>query len=270
MLYLISSPIGNLNDISLRSIDVLKNADYIFAEDTRNTKKLLDFLDIKKDIRSLHEHNEQDITPRVISILKEGNAVAVISDAGTPAISDPGYFLLTECIKEEINFTALPGPSSVTNALLLSGMPPSSFTFLGFIPKKDKSKYEFLKRCGHEKHTLILFETAKRIEHTVNVLNDLYKEDIEIAICREMTKMHEEVIRGTPSQVIDRFNSNEITLKGEIVLVIKNNTTGSYALLDNNIKRAFLDKLPPKDAAKLISLFTKEAKREIYKSLLDL
>ncbi len=168
MLYFIATPIGNLNDISLRSIDLLKNTNYIFAEDTRNTKKLLDFLDIKKKVQSFHEHNEKGITPKILSILKDKSDVVIVSDAGTPAISDPGYYLLTQCIKNEITFTALPGPSSVINALLLSGMPPSSFLFLGFIPKKGKPKHNFLESIAKTQHTTILFETARRIENTIS------------------------------------------------------------------------------------------------------
>ena len=175
MLYFIATPIGNLNDISLRSIDLLKNTNYIFAEDTRNTKKLLDFLDIKKKVQSFHEHNEKDITPKILSILKDKSDVVIVSDAGTPAISDPGYYLLTQCIKNEITFTALPGPSSVINALLLSGMPPSSFLFLGFIPKKGKPKHNFLESIAKTQHTTILFETARRIENTISILNTLYR-----------------------------------------------------------------------------------------------
>lgn len=270
MLYFIATPIGNLNDISLRSIDLLKNTNYIFAEDTRNTKKLLDFLDIKKKVQSFHEHNEKDITPKILSILKDKSDVVIVSDAGTPAISDPGYYLLTQCIKNEITFTALPGPSSVINALLLSGMPPSSFLFLGFIPKKGKPKHNFLESIAKTQHTTILFETARRIENTISILNSLYPQGIDMAICREMTKIHEEVIRGSSTQLAKLIKLNKLTLKGEMVLVLRFSDSKKGFEIDESIMKAFLDKLPPKDAAKLLSLVTKESKREIYKQLLDL
>lgn len=270
MLYFIATPIGNLNDISLRSIDLLKNTNYIFAEDTRKTKNLLDFLDIKKKVQSFHEHNEKDITPKILSILKEKSDVVIVSDAGTPTISDPGYYLLSQCIKNEVSFTALPGPSSVINALLLSGMPPSSFLFLGFIPKKGKNKHDFLESIGKTQHTIILFETAKRIENTISILNNLYPEGVDMAICREMTKVHEEIIRASSIELAELVELNKLTLKGEMVLVLRFSDPKKNFEIDESIMKAFLNKLPPKDAAKLLSLVTRESKREIYKLLLDL
>jgi 16S rRNA (cytidine1402-2'-O)-methyltransferase len=178
--------------------------------------------------------------------------------------------LLTQCIKNEISFTALPGPSSVTNALLLSGMPPSSFLFLGFIPKKGKPKHNFLESIGKTQHTTILFETARRIENTISIINNLYPQGIEMAICREMTKIHEEVIRGSSTELMELIKLNKLTLKGEMVLVLRFPDSNKGFEIDESIMKAFLNKLPPKDAAKLLSLVTKESKREIYKQLLDL
>jgi 16S rRNA (cytidine1402-2'-O)-methyltransferase len=271
MLYFIASPIGNLNDISLRSIDVLKKIDFIYAEDTRNTKKLLNFFEIKKNVSSLHEHNESQIAPKILDLLKENNDVAILSDAGMPAISDPGYYLITQCIKEHQNFTVLPGPSSVINALVLSGMPPSSFLFLGFIPRKKKQKEQFLSDISNDKHTLILFETVKRLPDTILILDELYSSNINISICREMTKLHEEVIRGNANELLEMINNNKIILKGEVVLVIDMKCIKDNGInIDNKVRSAFLEKLPPKDAAKLLSIVTGESKRDIYKSLMDL
>ena len=145
MLYFIASPIGNLNDISLRSIDVLKKIDFIYAEDTRNTKKLLNFFEIKKNVSSLHEHNETQVAPKILDLLEQNNDVAILSDAGMQAISDPGYYLITKCIHHNQEFTVLPVLSSVVNALVLSGMPPSSFSFLVLFQRKKKHTFHFLK-----------------------------------------------------------------------------------------------------------------------------
>ena len=162
MLYLISTPIGNLNDISLRAIEVLKDVDYIFAEDTRNTSKLLKFINCEKRCKSLHEHNEQEASNKIINILRESdNNIAVVSDAGTPAISDPGYYLIQKCIDNDLEFTLLPGPSSIINALVLSGLPTSSFSFLGFVPRKKSQKIQF-------------FQSLKKEKNTINQLNILY------------------------------------------------------------------------------------------------
>ena len=181
MLYLISTPIGNLNDISLRAIEVLKDADYIFAEDTRNTSKLLKFINCEKRCKSLHEHNEQEASNKIINILKEsGNNIAVVSDAGTPAISDPGYYLIQKCIDNNLEFTVLPGPSSIINALVLSGLPTSSFSFLGFVPRKKSQKIQFFQSLKKEKNTILLFESAKRIENTLICI-----EDTGVGISRE-------------------------------------------------------------------------------------
>lgn len=270
MLYFIASPIGNLNDISLRSIDVLKKIDFIYAEDTRNTKKLLNFFEIKKNVSSLHEHNETQVAPKILDLLEQNNDVAILSDAGMPAISDPGYYLITKCIHHNQEFTVLPGPSSVVNALVLSGMPPSSFLFLGFIPRKKEQKLQFLRNLAQEKHTIILFETVKRLSDTIYILSKLYSSNINIAICREMTKLHEEVVRGSANRILDLIKNDKVTLKGEIVLVLDLTHINNIGInIDNKIKSAFLDKLPPKDAAKLLSLVSGKSKREIYKSFLD-
>ena len=136
MLYFISTPIGNLNDISLRAIDVIRSSDYLYAEDTRTTKKLLNFIDCKKRCKSFHEHNEDIVSKEIIRYIKDNKVVSILSDAGTPAVSDPGYKLIRECYKSLINFTLIPGPSSVISALVMSGLPTDKFTFYGFMPKK--------------------------------------------------------------------------------------------------------------------------------------
>tara|TARA_B100000768_G_C11201182_1_gene341850 strand:+ start:156 stop:971 length:816 start_codon:yes stop_codon:yes gene_type:complete len=271
MLNLISTPIGNLNDISLRAIDVLKNSDYIYAEDTRNTNRLLKFINVDTKSQALHEHNEIEVSKHIVELLKDKNInISLVSDAGTPAISDPGYLLVQECIKNDIKFTLLPGPSSVINALVLSGLPTSSFCFLGFVPRKSAHKKNFFNALKYEKNTIILFESAKRIEKTLEHLNEYYSKTKKISLCREMTKIYEDIQRGTISNILEKIKKDEIILKGEFVIVIEaNSSLQPKFILDKKISEAFLKIMPAKDAAKLISLITKENKREIYKQLLD-
>ena len=230
MLNFISTPIGNLNDISLRAIEVLKNAEYIYAEDTRNAKKLLNHIECKKKCISFHEHNEKKVTNLIVKKLIEDQnlEIVIISDAGTPAISDPGYHLIQECINHKINFSHIPGPSSIINAVVLSGLPTSSFTFLGFVPKKKNQKVEFIR-------------SLKKCSETIQYLFEEYSQYKKISLCREMTKMHETIERGTIASIIEKINSDELVLKGEFVIVIE----GSSAEFKNTklvkkIQKAFL------------------------------
>ena len=273
MLNLISTPIGNLNDISLRAIEALKSADYIFAEDTRNAKKLLNFIDCRSKCSSFHEHNEKKVTSLIVKKLIEDQKldIAIISDAGTPAISDPGYHLIQECINHNINFSHIPGPSSIINAVVLSGLPTSSFTFLGFVPKKKNQKVEFMRSLKKYSETIILFESGKRLPETIQYLFEEYPQHNKISLCREMTKIHETIERGTIASIKEKINSDELVLKGEFVIVIEGSSTEfKDTKLDKKIQKAFLEKMPPKDAAKLISMITNENKRDVYKQLLEL
>ena len=273
MLNLISTPIGNLNDISLRAIEALKSADYIFAEDTRNAKKLLNFIDCRSKCSSFHEHNEKKVTNLIVKKLIEDQhlEIAIISDAGTPAISDPGYHLIQECINHNINFSHIPGPSSIINAVVLSGLPTSSFTFLGFVPKKKNQKVEFIRSLKKYSETIILFESGKRLPETIQYLFEEHPQHNKISLCREMTKIHETIERGTIASIKEKINSDELVLKGEFVIVIEGSSTEfKNTKLDKKIQKAFLEKMPPKDAAKLISMITNENKRDVYKQLLEL
>ncbi|MDG2092987.1 MAG: 16S rRNA (cytidine(1402)-2'-O)-methyltransferase [SAR86 cluster bacterium] len=272
MLYLISTPIGNLNDISLRAIEVLNNVDYIFAEDTRNTSKLLNFLKCDQKCKSLHEHNEQEVTSQIIKMLSNSDVdIALVADAGTPTISDPGYHLIQKCIENNIEFTLIPGPSSVINALVLSGLPTSSFSFLGFIPRKKSQKIQFFQSLKKENNTIIAFESAKRIENTLSCIAEEYSKNKKISLCREMTKLYENIERGTAISLLKKINNGEIILKGEFVMVIEPFSLKDNDLIfDNKIYKSLLDNMPAKDAAKIISMITKENKRDIYKKLLEL
>ena len=156
MLYFISTPIGNLNDISLRAIDVIRSSDYLYAEDTRNIKKLLNFINLKVKSNSFHEHNEHRVSLKIIENLKNGNIVSIVSDAGTPIVSDPGYKLIQICLKENIKYTLIPGPSSVLSSLVMSGLSPDRFSFYGFIPRKAGDQNRFFEALSYDEKTSIV------------------------------------------------------------------------------------------------------------------
>ena len=270
MLNFISTPIGNLNDISLRAIDVIRSSDYLYAEDTRNVKKLLNFINISIKCRSLHEHNEDRVSHEIIKHIKNQKIISIVSDAGTPAISDPGYRLIKLCSKLGIEYTLIPGPSSVISALIMSGLPTDKFSFYGFIPRKPSEQEKFIENLKNEEKTSIFFESSKRIENTLNNLSKWIEPDRNISICKEMTKIHEKVIREKMSNILDSIHKNKINLKGEIVIVIEGNLKNKINLqIDAKIKREFLTKLSAADASKLIASITGENKRDIYKKLIE-
>ncbi|MBU27754.1 MAG: 16S rRNA (cytidine(1402)-2'-O)-methyltransferase [Flavobacteriales bacterium] len=271
MLYLICTPIGNLNDFSVRSINTLNEVDNIFVEDTRVSSKLLKHFNISKNTFSFHEHNEERTADKIIDLIKNGQTVAVLSDAGAPLISDPGYPLVQRCIKNTIPFTVIPGPSSVINSLLLSGLPTDKFLFNGFLPKKNTAKKEIILKIKRSNVTNIFFESAKRLESTVEILSTLLSPKTSIAICREMTKKHETIYRGTPIEILNLIKENKIKLLGEFVLLLNKNSSFEEDMkLDENFCRPFLDYLSPADASKLIAKITSFSKNDIYKFLLEI
>ena len=271
MLYLICTPIGNLNDFSVRSINTLKEVNNIFVEDTRVSSKLLKHFDIKKNIAPFHEHNEKRITNKIINLIKDGQSVAILSDAGAPLISDPGYPLIQKCIKNSIPFTVIPGPSSVINAVLLSGLPTDKFLFYGFLPKKNAAKKEIALKVKSNSITHIFFESAKRVKKTVEIFSEVLSPNTSIAICREITKKHESIYRGTLKEILYLIKSNKIKFLGEFVLLF--NANSSFIIdtrLDEHFCRPFLNYLSPTDASKLIAKITSFSKKEVYKFLLEI
>ena len=271
MLNFIATPIGNLNDISLRAIDVIRNSDYLYSEDTRNVQKLLKFIKIKARCQSFYEHNELRVNKKIIEQLKQNKTISIVSDAGTPTISDPGYKLIQECIKNSIKYTLIPGPSSVINALIMSGLPTDKFTFYGFLPRKKSEQEKFFESFVNEEKTIVFFESSKRVEKTISNLIEFTGKNRLISICKEMTKIHEETFRGKISEINLSIQKKQINLKGEIVIVLqglkKNNKT-KY-VIDKEIKDKFLSKLSASESAKLIALITGENKRDVYKKLIQ-
>ena len=270
MLNFVSTPIGNLNDISLRAIDVIKSSDYLYAEDTRNVKKLLDFINVKISCKSFHEHNEQKVMLNILKQAKNSKVISIVSDAGTPSISDPGYKLITKCIEENIKYTLIPGPSSVISAMVMSGLPSNRFAFYGFVPRKIQDKKKFFEDLDEETKTSIIFESSKRIYDTLKNLADYSNSDRKVSICKEMTKIHENVIRGKASEIFKFVEENQINLKGEIVIVIEGTSKKITApKINSKIKKEFLTKLSASESAKLISAVTGENKRDVYKKLIQ-
>ena len=223
-LYVVATPIGNLKDFTFRAIDTLKEVDFVFAEDTRNSIQLMKHYNIETKIDSYHEHNSVKNTPKIINLLNEGNNIALISDAGTPTISDPGYKLIRACIDEKIDIVPIPGASAVTTALSASGLPSDSFFFLGFLPHKKgrKKKISFLKSLDN---TIIIFESPHRLLKTLKELHDELGER-PIVVARELTKLYEEIARGNFESVIEYFESKKV--KGEIVIIIGRNDDRIY------------------------------------------
>lgn len=219
-LKIVPTPIGNLDDITLRALKVLKDSDLVLAEDTRNTGKLFKLLDIKAQLQSFHIFNEHQQLKRVLDQLKEGKTISLVSDAGTPAISDPGFLLVRACHENEILVECLPGATAFVPALVVSGFPTDSFVFEGFLPPKKGRKTK-LETLAEEPRTIILYESPHRILKTLEELATYFGSDRKISLSRELTKLHEENLRGSISEILAIFAGRQV--KGEIVLVIEGN-----------------------------------------------
>lgn len=216
-LYLVPTPIGNLEDMTFRAVRILKETDIILAEDTRTSAPLLKHFGITTKAWSHHQHNEHKATAEIIRLLQEGKTVALISDAGTPAISDPGFFLVREAIKNEINVECLPGATAFVPALVNSGLPSDAFVFEGFLPVK-KGRQTKLKKLATEERTIVLYESPHRLLKTLEEFIQYLGPERECSVSRELTKMFEETVRGTLSFVKTHFETN--TLKGEFVICV--------------------------------------------------
>lgn len=220
MLYLVATPIGNLGDISQRALETLQTVDIIASEDTRHTGLMLKHFDIKKPQISFHEHNEERAGAAIIELLQEGKSVAVVTDSGTPGISDPGFSIVRLAIKEEIAMTVIPGPSALINALVLSGLPVHSFTFCGFAPRRPGVRKKFLAAESASRHTLIFYESPYRIEALLSDALAVFG-DRRAALAIELTKMFETMLRGTLSELLQTVK--QARPRGEYVVVIAGN-----------------------------------------------
>lgn len=222
MLYLVPSPIGNLADITFRAVDILKNADLILAEDTRTSSVLLNHYGINKPLSPYHQHNEHKIVVHIVEQLASGKNIALITDAGTPGISDPAFLLVRECIKNNVEVSCLPGATAFVPALVNSGLPINSFCFEGFLPLK-KGRQTFLKRMSAEERTMVFYESPMRLVKTLAHFIEYFGEERMCCVCRELSKKFEESKRGSLRDVHDYFNSKPV--KGEIVIVVEGRTS---------------------------------------------
>lgn len=222
MLYLVPTPIGNLEDITVRSLSILKKVDKILAEDTRQTGKLLAHYEIECPLQSFHAHNEHRMLENILQELKEGRDLAIVSDAGTPGISDPGYLLVRACVEHNIELTCLPGPSAIIPALVGSGIPSDRFYFEGFLPHK-KGRTKRLKALAEMEQTFVLYESPHRIHKTIQQLREYLEDDRPACIAREISKIYEEFIRGSLAELDEELQKRK-KLKGEITLVVMGNS----------------------------------------------
>ena len=223
-LFVVATPIGNLQDFTFRAVETLKNVHCIFAEDTRTSKKLINHYDIDTKLYSYHDYSSDKEIARVLDILNDNKDVALISDAGTPTISDPGYSLIRECISENIDIVPIPGASALTTAISASGLPSDAFTFMGFLPTK-KGRQKKISSLEHLDTTIVLFESPHRLIKTLSQLKESLGER-PVVVARELTKLYEEIIRGNFSSAIEFFESKKV--KGELVIIIGKNHDKVY------------------------------------------
>lgn len=238
-LYIVPTPIGNLKDITLRALEVLQSVDIILAEDTRTSSKLLRHFEIDKKLVAHHQHNEHKTTERIIDSLKKGETMALISDAGTPAISDPGFLLVRECIKNKIEIDCLPGATALVPALVNSGLPCDKFVFEGFLPHK-KGRQTRLIALQNETRSIVFYESPHRLIKTLTQFAEYFGENRLISISRELTKLHEETIRGSVAELIEYYQNH--TLKGEIVIVVNGAEEKKESRLERREKRGKIEK----------------------------
>lgn len=273
-LILAATPLGNILDASPRLKETLEQADLIAAEDTRRAKRLFADLnlEIKAPVISLFEENEIEKIPDIIEKLKNGLKVVVISDAGTPAISDPGYRLVTKAIEENISITVIPGPSAVLSALVLSGLPTDRFSFEGFIARKGKERTEILNNLNTQSRTMVIFESPRRTLQTLQDIQEIVGDDRKAAIVREISKTYEEVIRGSLKELVDWANSKEVL--GEITLVIAGvENTGKKEVDEQaiaEVKQLIAAGSSFKDAVQEVSTQRGLSRRELYEASLRL
>ena len=268
-LYIVATPIGNLEDITLRAIRILKSVDLIAAEDTRHTLKLLNHLEISKPLISNHRHNEDMKTDVLIQKLLTGQDIALVSDAGTPGICDPGEVVIKQCIEKGIDVIPIPGACAMINALIASGIDTKEFTFLGFLPLNKKLRKEKLHKVKMSRETVILYEAPHKLMPTLKDLEEIL-EDRKVVLARELTKMHEEFIRGNAREIMEKAEN----LKGEIVLIIEGNKKGDIKLnfenlsLEEHYQLYEKQGLEKKEIIKKIAKDRKLSKNEVYQKFI--
>ena len=271
-IYIVATPIGNLADITLRAVDVLKGVDLVAAEDTRHSRRLLDHYGVSTKMISLHEHNESEKSDYLISRVKEGESVALISDAGTPLISDPGYTLVSRAKDAGVNVVPIPGPSALITALSASGIASDKFIFEGFLPAKSKAKDEVLQSYDNEQRTVIFYESPHRILATLDAMSRVLGAR-KLCVARELTKRYETIKSGLISEVLAWMSDDEDQSRGEFVLVLEGSNDEPLSASDAqklSLLSRLLQELPPKKASAVVADVMGGSKKEIYNMALGL
>lgn len=271
-IYIVATPIGNLGDITQRAIDVLTDADVVAAEDTRHTRRLLEHLGLKKEMLSLHDHNERQRVGQVIEIVQNGGSLALVSDAGTPLISDPGYVLVSEARAQGVKVVPVPGACAIIAALSASGLSCAKFSFEGFLPAKQKAKAEALSVIEGSVSTHVFYESTHRIVDTLKVLSEVYPVR-RIAIAREITKTFETFIVGTSVEVCDQVLADHNQQKGEFVLIVEaepgSDVSSDVSLEQKRLLLELAKEMPPKRAAAIVAEHYDLNKKQLYQMLIE-
>lgn len=264
-LYIVATPIGNLDDITLRAVSILKSVDVIAAEDTRHSKKLLQHLGINTPMFALHEHNEMQKKSAIIERIQQGESIALISDAGTPLISDPGFLLVREARQAGITVTPIPGASSILAGLSCSGLPTDRFIFEGFIPSKKGDRKKRFESLSAEKRTLIFFEAPHRIESSLQDCADVFGEDRQAVLCRELTKTWETFLTGNLANILSEVKADSNQSRGELVLVIAGQQkTSELDGQSQKLLELLMESLPLKKAASITAQVSGLNKKVLY------
>ena len=270
-LFVVATPIGNLEDLGPRARQTLTDVDLIAAEDTRHTGRLLSHFGVKTPLLAMHDHNEEAIAAKLIAELASGKSVALVSDAGTPLVSDPGYRLLKLAHEAGIAVSPVAGPSAVVAAISVAGLPSDRFCFEGFLPAKKKARGDALAALAQEPRTMVFYESVHRVADTVHDLASAFGGERCVFLARELTKMHEQCVSATLGQLAEQIDDGTITMKGEFVLVVAGSTDVGTSSLDvDRLLLELADKMPAKDVAKIAARVTGERRNVLYQRLLDL
>jgi len=273
-LYIVATPIGNLGDITFRAIEILKTVDMIAAEDTRHSRKLLTHYHITTSVFSLHDYNEQSKIKTILGLLDQGKSIALISDAGTPLISDPGYHLTLKAIEERIKVVPIPGASALISSLSVAGLPTDRFCFEGFLPAKSNLRKTYLQKLITEPRTLVFYEAPHRIIASLKELVETFGQERKATIARELTKKFEQIIYGSLEELLNKCQKQVIPIKGEFVILVhgykeKDHTNENQKRVEK-VLRVLLKALSLKQAVKLTQEITEEARSKIYTLALEL
>ena len=273
-IYIVATPIGNLADISQRALDTLTQVDIIFAEDTRNTRKLLSHYGIHNTLHSLHEHNEVEKTQYIIQLLEQNQSIALVSDAGTPLISDPGYRMVNILSQAGFSIIPIPGACAIITALSIAGLSTERFTFEGFLPSKPSARRTYLEENQQEVRTQVYYESSHRIQASIADFQQVFGQQREIVLARELTKLYEDIFRGTIAELSVWIDADPMHKKGEFVLILqgftKTENSDEYTLSSEKVLSSLLEQLPVKQASSIAAKMLNISKNNLYKQALQL